>query len=63
MPTVGGKGMSHSAFAVAVERVRQVTPLPATDGELVTRFASTGDPDAFAELVRRQGLMVIGAAI
>ena len=38
--------MSHSAFAVAVERARQVTRLPATDGELVARFASTGDPDA-----------------
>jgi pyruvate dehydrogenase E1 component alpha subunit len=31
-----------------------------SDGELVRRFADTRDDDAFAELVRRHGAMVLG---
>lgn len=41
-------------------RSAPVAALPdATDGELVTRFAETRDDDAFAELVRRHGPMVL----
>lgn len=41
-------------------RAAPVASVPdATDGELVTRFVDTRDDDAFAELVRRHGPMVL----
>jgi RNA polymerase sigma factor (sigma-70 family) len=51
--------MPHGVLATAVDRARRATCLPVPDGELVTRFAAVGDPDAFAQLVRRHGPMVL----
>jgi RNA polymerase sigma factor (sigma-70 family) len=45
----------------AVRRVRRVLARPAgTDGECLGRFLADGDAEAFAELVRRHGPMVLG---
>ncbi|MDY3555093.1 sigma-70 family RNA polymerase sigma factor [Gemmata sp. JC717] len=51
--------MSHSALTATVARARRAARTDATDGELVARFAGTGDPDAFAELMRRHGPTVL----
>ncbi|MDB5313795.1 MAG: sigma-70 family polymerase sigma factor [Gemmataceae bacterium] len=59
MSAFGGNGMPHCVFATAVDRTRRVIHLPVPDGELVTRFTTAGDPDAFAQLFRRHGPMVL----
>src|SRR5271163_4614322 len=59
MSAFGGNGMPHCVIATAVDRARRVIHLPAHDGELVARFTAAGDPDAFAQLVRRHGPMVL----
>jgi RNA polymerase sigma factor (sigma-70 family) len=51
--------MPHGVLATAVDRARRAIHLPVPDGELVTRFAAAGDPDAFDQLVRRHGSMVL----
>ncbi|AWM41831.1 ECF RNA polymerase sigma factor SigE [Gemmata obscuriglobus] len=51
--------MSQSVLTGAVNRARRAARADATDGELVARFAGTGDPDAFAQLVRRHGPTVL----
>ncbi|HEX4610681.1 MAG TPA: sigma-70 family RNA polymerase sigma factor [Urbifossiella sp.] len=51
--------MPHHVFATAVDRARRAVHLPVPDGELVDRFAASGDADAFAQLVRRHGPMVL----
>ncbi|MDY3560654.1 sigma-70 family RNA polymerase sigma factor [Gemmata sp. JC673] len=50
--------MSQSVLTAAVTRARRAARADLADGELVTRFGATGDPDAFAQLVRRHGPMV-----
>ncbi|MDY3556106.1 sigma-70 family RNA polymerase sigma factor [Gemmata sp. JC717] len=50
--------MSQSVLTAAVTRARRAARADSADGELVTRFGATGDPDAFAQLVRRHGPMV-----
>ncbi|HYH66115.1 MAG TPA: sigma-70 family RNA polymerase sigma factor [Urbifossiella sp.] len=53
--------MSHPALSAALNRLaRAADHDPPTDGRLVRRFARTRDPEAFAELVRRLGPMVLG---
>ncbi|MBN9522266.1 sigma-70 family RNA polymerase sigma factor, partial [bacterium] len=53
--------MSRPALSAALGRLaRAADPDPPADGRLVARFARTRDPDAFAELVRRVGPMVLG---
>ncbi|MFO0798132.1 MAG: sigma-70 family RNA polymerase sigma factor [Gemmataceae bacterium] len=53
--------MPSPALSAALGRLaRAADPDPPADGWLVTRFARTRDPDAFAELVRRLGPMVLG---
>ena len=44
----------------SLARLAPVRPDPATDAGLVERFAADRDADAFAELVRRHGPMVLG---
>src|SRR5262245_21040235 len=51
--------MPHGVLTTAVDRARRAIHIPVPDGELVTRFAAAGDPDAFAQLVRRHGPMVL----
>ncbi|QJW96735.1 sigma-70 family RNA polymerase sigma factor [Frigoriglobus tundricola] len=51
--------MPHCVFATAVDRAKRVIQPPVHDGDLVTRFAASGDPDAFAHLVRKHGPMVL----
>ncbi len=53
--------MSRPALSAALGRLaRAADHDPPADGRLVARFARTRDPDAFAELVRRVGPMVLG---
>jgi RNA polymerase sigma factor (sigma-70 family) len=51
--------MPSPALSAALGRLARAADPPA-DGRLVTRYARTGDADAFAELVRRLGPMVLG---
>ena len=59
MPAFGGNGMPHCVFATAVDRAKRVIQSPVHDGELVARFTTTGDQDAFGHLVRKHGPMVL----
>ncbi|HEX4608378.1 MAG TPA: sigma-70 family RNA polymerase sigma factor [Urbifossiella sp.] len=53
--------MSHPALSATLGRLAQAAaPDPPADGRLVARYARTRDPEAFAELVRRLGPMVLG---
>ncbi|MBN9522278.1 sigma-70 family RNA polymerase sigma factor [bacterium] len=53
--------MSRPALSASLGRLaRAADHDPPADGRLVARFARTRDPDAFAELVRRVGPMVLG---
>jgi len=51
--------MPSPALSATLSRLARAADPPA-DGRLVTRFARTRDADAFAELVRRLGPMVLG---
>jgi len=51
--------MPSPALSATLNRLARGADPPA-DGRLVTRFARTADADAFAELVRRLGPMVLG---
>lgn len=56
--------MPNAPLSTTVARVRRaVRPpdSPTTDGRLLARFARDRDDDAFAELVRRLGPLVLGA--
>ena len=55
--------MPHATLSAVVARAaRAATPAEPehTDGRLLTRFVATRDEEAFAELVRRAGPMVLG---
>ncbi|HEX4607216.1 MAG TPA: sigma-70 family RNA polymerase sigma factor [Urbifossiella sp.] len=53
--------MSYPALSAALGRLaRAADPDPPADGRLVARYARNRDPEAFAELVRRLGPMVLG---
>jgi RNA polymerase sigma factor (sigma-70 family) len=51
--------MPQFACATAVDRARAVVHAEVSDGELLARFVATGDSEAFAQLVRRHGPMVL----
>jgi RNA polymerase sigma factor (sigma-70 family) len=55
--------MPHSTSPLLVRYVRELADAPGSaaspDGELVERFAGRGDGEAFAEIVRRHGAMVL----
>jgi hypothetical protein len=56
-----GRPAPSAALSASLGRLaRAADPDPPADGRLVARFARTRDPDAFAELVRRVGPMVLG---
>jgi RNA polymerase sigma factor (sigma-70 family) len=59
MSAFGGDGMPTCVLAAAVNRTRRAIQLAEPDGELVERFTSAGDQDAFAQLVHRHGPMVL----
>lgn len=50
--------MPHCVLATAVNRAKSVIQPLVHDGDLVARFTASGDPDAFAHLVRKHGPMV-----
>jgi hypothetical protein len=50
--------MADTTLALAVRGLSQL--VGGSDGQLLTRFAAWRDEDAFAELVRRHGPMVLG---
>lgn len=52
----------HPLFASLRRWLGRVGPYPATDAELVRRFAERRDEEAFAALVDRHGPMVLGVA-
>ena len=53
--------MPQCVLSATVSRVRTLAT-PTSDAQLVAAFAG-GDAEAFAEIVRRHGPMVIGPAI
>lgn len=57
--------MAHPNLGVVLDRLLAGgrPTQEATDGQLLQRFVSGHEADAFAALVRRQGPMVYGAAI
>ncbi len=51
--------MPQTVCTAAVNRALRAVHRPVSDGELVERFAATGDSDAFSQLVHRHGAMVL----
>ena len=56
---VGNRGMTTAAVRGVVRQLGG--PADPTDADLVVAFAARRDPDAFAELLRRHGPVVLGA--
>ncbi len=54
--------MADRGLTRALESIRRALPPSASDGQLLARFVSGGDEEAFAALVRRHGAMVLGVA-
>ncbi len=54
--------MADAPIQLVHRFLRGVRPLPASDADLLARYAAQRDEAAFAELVRRHGPMVLGTA-
>src|SRR5262245_22816595 len=52
--------MTANPLATVLHHLRAAAAPPPSDGQLLQRFADTGDQAAFAALVRRHGRLVLG---